>query len=245
MISDFNLLYGNDNKINTAAEAAVFTFSSRADVEAVTITELTNPECSYLVGGSCEVISTYSAEALNFTSFEWSVDGGAVLAIDPLDSSKVSVSTIAGTLTTQFNLTCTARGRTPATTESTVMYTHTRVEIPQVIINGVIENVAGSCTFDTGGTCDSESSYTVDATNEDTYLWEITGDAVIFGDPTLASCIVRSSSNNTVNFVLKITVSNSSSSASSESSYVHTRSERGPIDITSFEEVSAGCCTHA
>jgi hypothetical protein len=92
-----------------------------------------------------------------------------------------------------------------------------------VIATDISRTSGGSCCIPSGETsCEAFGVYKVDATNETTYKWTLSGSAVIDGSTTLESVTVKTTgSDEEKTFTLTCTASNQSKSDAISKSFTH------------------------
>ncbi len=237
---EYKLLYGNREKIKLASSKGEFVFGEIADRPQIPGADISQSEpasCDYLTGSSgCETISTYTFEADNAQDkfiFEWSVDSANAEIISDPKMNFVRVQTNESTIDQTFNLTCTVIDSMVAQSIVTKSFTHTRVGYPVIVINNILEDTAGSCEYDIGGTCVATSIHTVDVNSADVYAWTISGNATIISGAETATVTVQSTNNSNVSFTLECTCSNLLSIDSMSKVFTHARTENPGEEFSS------------
>jgi len=247
MFDDFQLVYGNDNKIDEAVEKAKYSFSTREPVADLTVTEVESGSGINNPGVVSTVTSMYSAVAENAVLFEWEVldNPRITIYVNPEDSSECIVSSESFATTETFTLTVKATGRLGDTITVSNQYTHNRTQIAVVSIVSITENASGSCDYPTGGTCSAESLYTATVSGNVSYQWSISGNAKISSSTNQNTVSVATNSGNDTSFILTLDIKDALSSDTMSQQFSHTRTERKSVNIIGFEEVQAGCCVYA
>jgi surface protein len=162
--------------------------------------------CDYVVPtpGNCTASRQYVANDSGFTNpanqWVWSIDppvaGVAITAGAGTDT--VTVETQNSDVDVTFNLKVVATD-TVSTDSAERTAAQTQYHREDLAVTDIIEDAAGSCTYDSGlgeSSCVSQATYSATITGTpDTYLWSVTdvtgGTAQIVGSATGTTCVVQ------------------------------------------------------
>jgi hypothetical protein len=210
------------------------------------IEETLQGHCFYGQGTECTAVSEYgiTIQSERMYTIQWYADGASIIG----DSNKKSVRVSStGSEDTTINLrVLVSDGVTTVTKTGTFFHRRSESSSP-VSIAGIEETSAGSCSHEPGVVCTASSTYRVDASGGcggNTYGWSVSsqsGNVHIPGPPNEQTVTVSSTSMDTEQFTLSVTVSDDCGSSDTISrQFSHGREETAlvPISITDIYMVS-------
>jgi hypothetical protein len=123
MIDDFQLMYGNDDKMDYAAKRAKYLFSTREPVTYAVISEVEPGSCELNGEATCTARGTYFCNADNAYSFTWTISAGSIISGE--GTNTIVVETTSGS-NTVIEIGCIAHGRINSFAANNVTFVHSR-----------------------------------------------------------------------------------------------------------------------
>lgn len=207
--------------------------------------ELSNTSCEFETNRICEASSSYKVTAINVDTYEWIVTGEATIT----DGQGTDTITVKSNTDhdVSFTVECICSNLLDtASISGSYIHDRTEIVVAPIIINDIIEKVAGTCEYEYQGSCVATGTYDADILYASSYLWEIvSGSATIVSGQGTTEVVVETSGNSNQQFDLKITGSNTQyPSQSLTETFIHTHQEQYYPDvvITSLTETSSGSC---
>ena len=250
---NFTLGVTVSDKFSSDYKEAIFAHT-RVQVAAITVGSITESNTGSCMleqsqSNTCRVESTYTAtnsEPGTSLTKIWTTGNANVIITSGQGTNTVTVESAEHNLNTNFKMKFEVFDEyTSATSE--LATAHIRTIRAAKVVMSLVEGANLGCVYDTapGSVCRAVSSYAI-TTNDnglpETILWTISGNATITSGQGTKTIVVESNGNNTENFTVSATASDTYSSKTSSIETSHVKSIRIPVDIMSINEKIVGSC---
>lgn len=235
----------DDYTITTVDMNAVHSRSTKYDEVVINgLVELSPGSCDHFFEDTCSATSSYYVDAGNVDSYYWTVDGAV---IDSGQGTNTIVVKSIDNVSTVVNVKCTCMNIDGSSRETVDgIYIHRRTDVYVPIANiGIVELVAGSCSYQTGSTCTANGQYqmTIDGTPT-SVEWVVTGGNLVSGQDT-DTVIVSTDSDSNDTVILTVEAKDANNTLIANETFIHTRTETiDPVAIVSLTENVSGSCEY-